>query len=308
MRWMFEQGGSLAKRDARPVAPGPLLVAWTGILLLGLLPSIGCKKAPPPAADATTGRPPAAAAPQGRKPVAVAATETRSPTAHAEENPTPDHRAFDELLSSWVTDGRVAYRGWKANAKARAKLAGYLGRLGKADLSRIRGSDAELTFWLNAYNACVIQAVLDRWPIASVKKVPGFFKKRRFLLAGRRLTLDEIENRLIRPRFREARVHFALVCAAASCPPLPSRAFFSKDLRARLENLTRNFLQGPPGVEVVSPGKRINISRLFEWYRADFVAAAGSVWGFLRRYRKDLAKHPRPKIGFLEYDWSLNSR
>jgi hypothetical protein len=156
----------------------------------------------------------------------------------------------------------------------------------------------------------VIRAVLEKWPLKSVMDVPGFFKERRFRVAGRDLTLDEVENQVIRPRFAEPRIHFALVCAAVSCPPLVAEAWTGEGIETRLEERTRAFLRSAHGVRFDPAAKVARVSRLFEWYRVDFEKAAGSVAQYLSRYRPDLfpPAGPAPRIEYLNYDWALNAR
>ena len=217
-----------------------------------------------------------------------------------------DHKPLDAILRAHVRGGRVDYAGIKA--RDADKLAAYVKAVGSASVSGM-SKNAKLAFYLNAYNALVIKAVVDRWPgITSVMKVPGFFKSKRYKVAGRTVTLDQLENKVIRPTFKEPRIHFALVCAARSCPPLPSRAFSASGLDKTLDRLARSFINSSRGVQV--SGDTIRVSRLFEWYAGDFVAAAGSVGKFLARYHKTHADKLKAatKLDYLNYDWALNKK
>ena len=132
----------------------------------------------------------------------------------AQVGPPPfDHTIFDQILRARVKDGKVDYR---ALAQEDAdSLQQYLRQLAETDPNGFAGADDELAFWLNAYNAFVIAGVLERYPdIERVTDFPDFFNEKRWSAVGRSLSLDEIENKIIRPRFKDPRIHFILVCAA----------------------------------------------------------------------------------------------
>ncbi|MCC6751695.1 MAG: DUF547 domain-containing protein [Deltaproteobacteria bacterium] len=216
-----------------------------------------------------------------------------------------DHTAWDRLLKAHVSAGRVNYAALAAGG--RAELSAYLQAVARADPARM-GRAAELAFYLNAYNALVVGQVVARWPkVVSVKELPGFFDRHTHVVGGRTLTLNELENAVLRPRFRDPRIHFALVCAARSCPPLASEAFRGATVERALERLTRAFLRSPAGV-VLTPTE-VRLSRLFDWYASDF-GGAGKVLAFVARYHPagSALLVPRRRVTFLAYDWALNGR
>ena len=216
------------------------------------------------------------------------------------------HTPLDSILRKCVKGGRVDYAGIKK--KAADRLDAYVEAVGKAALPST--SSARLAFYLNAYNALVIKAVVDRWPaIKSVMKVPGFFKRIKYRVAGKTVTLDQLENKIIRPEFKDARVHFALVCGARSCPPLSSRAFSSSNVQSKLERLTKRFINSRLGVKKSKSGE-YKVSQLFNWYADDFKRAAGSVGKFLAKYHtKDgAALATQTTFAFQRYSWALNSK
>jgi hypothetical protein len=185
-----------------------------------------------------------------------------------------------------------------------------------ADLDRFLASVAEmpedepLASWLNAYNAIVVKSVIERHPLASVREVPGFFDRARHRVAGRMRTLDDLEHRVIRVRFPDARVHVALNCAARSCPPLHGRAFRAASLSSTLDRLARAMVANERHVRVRDGA--LEVSRLFEWFGDDFRRdGGGSVLGWIRRYAADGALAGLPEgatIRFIAYDWRLNDR
>src|SRR5688500_5159413 len=163
-----------------------------------------------------------------------------------------DHSAFDRLLKAHVTaDGRVDYDGF-SRAPAFAEYLGQRARAAPDTLSR----DEQLAFWINAYNAYTIQLVNahgERKSIRNINKTLGVIKamgpwKEEIVRAGgKTMSLDFVEHEIIRKRFREPRIHFALVCAARSCPPLRREAYTGARLEAQLEEQARIFIARSPG-------------------------------------------------------------
>ena len=225
-----------------------------------------------------------------------------------------DHAAWDRLLHRYVQDGRVDYAGLAAERKA---LEGYAASLANVEVNDLPSRDAQLAFWINAYNAVVVQAVLQRYPLRSVRQVGGFFDGLRYQIAGRRLTLNDIEGAA--RALGDWRSHFAVVCASSSCPPLRSEAYVPQHLDAQLAEQTRRFLKDSErGLKLA--GNTLWVSKIFNWYPTDFVPA-GQL-GALRRLTAEKllevlepyldrqvlqAAHGR-KLGlkFLDYDWVLN--
>lgn len=246
--------------------------------------------------------------------VVVIVAMVASPAALASE-PGPDHTAWEILLWRHVDeDGRVDYHAW--HSAERSALDAYLQRLAAADVSRLTKQEA-LVFWINAYNACVVKGVLDRYPIRSVKDVPGFFDRIACRVAGESLTLNAIETR--GRQLGDWRIHFALVCASSSCPSLRREAYVAGQLDEQLTEQTRNFLADPQrGMRVES--QRLRLSKIFDWYKTDFIPASELGWlgrltpeklllrlePYLDRQVTQAIRSRRLAVGFLDYDWSLN--
>ena len=211
------------------------------------------------------------------------------------------HADWDRLLQKHVSAGRVDYDGF---ARDRAALDGYL--RWAADAAR----KPDLAFYLNAYNATVVVSVLRHGRPVRILDVKGFFDGEKHRIAGEELTLNDLETK-VRKRFSDPRIHFALNCAARSCPPLLGRAFEPATLEATLDDLTRGFLDGP-GVKADVAKGTVAVSKLFEWYKADFVAKEGSVEKYLLRWVSDPVRRAAlaggARVVFLDYDWSLNGR
>jgi len=227
-----------------------------------------------------------------------------------------DHSAWTDLLRRWVSDGRVDYTAWLR--EGRQPLAAYLAALSATCASDYQTwSDAQrLAFWINTYNAFTVELILDNYPLASIRKIgwlPGAAFRKQFIpmpgLKGRTVSLNDIEHDTIRADFADARIHFALVCASRSCPPLRAEAYRGADLDRQLADQARIFLGDASKNRFDAAAKTLYLSAIFDWFAADFRAAAGSVQAFVAPYMGDpRAAEPGVRIEFLDYDWSLNDR
>ena len=194
----------------------------------------------------------------------------------------------------------------KADEEDWKKLNSYVESVAGAT---VKGSDkAKLAFYINAYNANVIKSVVEKYPIKSVMKVDGFFKKEKHKVAGKEVTLDQLENEIIRKEFAEPRIHFVLVCAARSCPRLQRRAATEKNLESLLEKGATEFI--PKATKVTDEGEVIT-SQLFNWFAVDFKKKEGSVKKYLAKYVPDHAEtilKEETKVKFSNYSWKLNKQ
>jgi len=286
---------------ARPRAPSCAIVLLSRSL--GIAFSI-LAALPARAATAATSGPPGA--PEARRPPMQAAV---APASAAPARAAFDHSAWDRLLATYVdAEGRVAYRDLKE--RDRPALDAYLEQLARANPASWPRSE-QIAFWLDAYNAGIVSAVLEgRTPEPALGRVK-LFKFWKFRVAGKDRTLDEIEHMILRRNFGEPRIHFALVCASSSCPRLRREAYRADRLEEQLEEQGRDFVNDPRR-NVIDPESHVlRLSEIFKWFHEDFEKAAGSVPRFLARYvSSDAARnwlqrtdvHP----SYLDYDWTLN--
>ena len=153
------------------------------------------------------------------------------------------HELLDQVLQDHVdTNGLVDYAGLKASS---ANLDAYLANLAKCSPDNCAEHFAtpqdKLAYWINAYNAFVLKGVIAAYPVGSVAEIgglDGFFRKARYTIGGQELTLDDIENQIIRPRYKDPRIHFVVNCGAISCPSLENKAFSGADLEAAWNDRT----------------------------------------------------------------------
>jgi Protein of unknown function, DUF547 len=232
-----------------------------------------------------------------------------------------DHGSFDALLRAHVVRGMVNY---DAFAKA-PEFKAYLGKLAATDPATL-GREEQLALWINAYNAYTIHLINikgERQSIRNINKSLGFvkaygpWKEKIANVGGKLYGLDEIEQDIIRPRYREPRIHFALVCAAMGCPPLRSEAYTGAKLESQLDEQARLFILQSPTKNRVDAAKRIvYISPIFVEFRDylnDFGGSKAAVGKYLAQYypvgaERDVLTSGDFKFEVTNYDWTLNSQ
>jgi hypothetical protein len=229
-----------------------------------------------------------------------------------------EHSRFDALLKKHVVKGMVDYVAFDHAHSFKE----YLKSLERADVSALPERE-RLAFWINAYNAYTIELINKYEERASIKNISegagfertkGPWKEPIVKAAGQTYTLDEVENGIIRKQFREPRIHFALVCAAMSCPHLRSEAYTGAKLDAQLDSQGRTFVLDEARGGWVDVNKAVvHASRIFDWYRNDFGGSDAAIARYIAQYHpespeKQLLLGGHFKMEFLEYDWTLNSR
>lgn len=230
-----------------------------------------------------------------------------------------EHAAWTSILSRFVRDGEVDYAGLKASAaRDLGRYLSSLGAVGRADYQRWT-REQKLAFWINAYNAATVKLILDNYPISSIRKI-GLLPGAAFRLpvltvpayGESELSLNDIENKILRAEFHEQRIHFAIVCASKSCPKLQSEAYRASDLDAQLEESAREFARDPTKNRYDASSRELQLSSIFKWFREDFETASGSLPAFFARFVEPATakalKDGKVKLEFLDYDWTLNGR
>lgn len=218
------------------------------------------------------------------------------------------HGEFDRLLQRYVAGLSVDYAAWSAGGEDHQALGRYVDGLASLDPATWPEQDG-LAYWINMYNAVTLRLVLDNYPLDSIKDIGGFLKvspwKRELVtVAGRKLTLNDIENEIIRPTFGDPRIHFALNCASVGCPPLKDEAYMPGSLSDQLDESCTLALNRDGWVRV--DGDKIGLTKIFDWYKDDFETDGGSVEAFINRYRDKKVSLDNGHVSFLSYDWSLN--
>ena len=209
------------------------------------------------------------------------------------------HTKFDALLRKYVTStGKVNYNGFKNSAS----FEEYLTLLSENEPSADWSRNKKLAYWINAYNAFTIKLILDNYPVSSITKLHGgkpwdykFIK-----IGSKTYSLNHIEHKIIRPVFKEPRIHFACVCAAKSCPKLANKAYTAGNINSLLTTQTKYFINNKSKNQIAD--KQLKVSSLFDWYAGDL----GDINTYIAKYYNGTFKADKD-IEFMEYDWSLNN-
>ncbi len=227
--------------------------------------------------------------------------------------------AYSEMLNRYLSDGRVDYQGLKDN---RAALDSLVKRWGKVDLDDV-SENHKLAFYINAYNILTLRSVIDAYPVKSIKDINGVWDKKKWLVSGQQLTLNDIEHEILRKEFAEPQIHFAIVCASIGCLPLAPVPYLADSLDIQLATAARNFATSAFYNRFEPENGKAFLSQIFDWFGEDFIdiyydnskfpnlpKKENSVLNFLiRLYPEEVQQKLsgiKYSIEYLEYDWSLN--
>lgn len=251
--------------------------------------------------------------------LAVWAAMTSASAQAATVNSAFDHTLLEGLLTDHVVGDQVDYR----RIKSDPRLEAYLALLAHAQPEAFSSRDEQLAFWINAYNAYTLKLVVSVYPVESIQAIaalgrtgdPATAKPWNIpfaVVGGKTFTLEDIEHQIIRARFRDARVHFALVCAAVSCPKLRAEAYTGAKLQAQLDDQGRWFVAHRNRLD----GRRrvAELSQIFEWFAEDFGKDQTMRLDFIAEFAapgiaSSLAENPAVwQVRYNNYDWQLNDR
>jgi len=224
----------------------------------------------------------------------------------------PDYSLFTQVLRDHVKDGVVNYKGIKADKR----FADFIAVLMKTDPNAIAKKN-RLPFWINVYNAFTLKVVVDQYPIKSIMSKTAYalgksnFQKKLVTVNGVQYSLNDVENDIIRP-MGDPRIHFAINCAAKSCPPLRDEAFEPARLGEQMDEMARNFINTPEKNSFDFAKKEALVSKIFDWFQEDFKKYSTGVPQFISRYlppeqgKQLLAAGKEFKIKHNDYNWDLN--
>ena len=223
-----------------------------------------------------------------------------------------DHAAWDDFLSTYVAadkagDHRVDYAG--VTDEDRASLEAYIDRLEAID-PRTLNRDEQLAFWINLYNAVTVRLILENYPVESIRKIDGPWAEERTRVIDVDLSLGDIEHKIVRVVYQDPRIHYALNCAAISCPNLAVVAYDGARLDDQLTAAARAFVNSPKGVSFDDDGD-LDVSKIFGWYKSDYGGSEQSAIDHIRLYADDdlAARLDGVKgIDDYDYDWALNDQ
>jgi len=261
--------------------------------------------------------------------------------ANGDDNQSFTYTDLDNALGTYVDgSGMVDYKELKADRKKLDSFSASLGTLSAEIYENEWDEKAKIAFWINAYNALTLEAIIEHYPIKSsviasltypknsLRQIPGVWDKLEFKVMGKKRTLDNIEHDELRAKFNEPRIHVALVCAAMGCPPLRNESFTGKKLDTQLDDQVKRFLVDSKKFKIDRKSNVVYLSSIFKWFgesKQDFLktygtkekfkdhsAARRSILNFVSKYVNDEDKKyledKKYTIKYLDYDWTLNEQ
>lgn len=256
-------------------------------------------------------------------PMAQAAPKAKLIDAHwtghnAASDRSIDHDAWTAILQRYIVPAdrglnRFAYDA--VTAEDRAALDAYLGRLQDVTVTELARSEQK-AYWINLYNAFTVAIILDNYPVDSITDIGGgLFSGGPWsdddftvTVEGRDLTLDNIEHGILRPNFEDPKIHYGVNCASVGCPNLRDRAYTGDTVDAMLAENARAFINSPRGIQNID-GKRVAVSSIYVWFKADFGGDDTGVIAHLKRYADGAhtkALEGVTRLGGHDYNWALN--
>lgn len=232
---------------------------------------------------------------------------------------TIDQGSWDRFLQKYAhlgSDGIVRVGYGQVSPADKAELANDLARKAATPISQFRRAE-QMVFWINLYNELTVKFVVDRYPLPSIKDSGALamlfsanpFTKKLITIEGEELSLDDIEHRILRPGWRDPRIHYTLNCASLGCPNLQTRAYTVANAEAMLDGAARQYVNHPRAVAVV--GGKLNVSSIYVWYKADFGGTDEGVIFHLKRYAGPQLQQALSGVDHISdhhYDWSLNDQ
>ena len=236
-------------------------------------------------------------------------------THDAESTATIDHGRYDAFLQKYVAPhehGPNGVRYAQVSDADRASLGDYLEAMQQIDIARY-SRPVQRAYWINLYNAKTLALVVDNYPVDSIRDIGGGiftsgpWKKKLLQVDGEKLSLNDIEHRILRPIWHDGLTHYGVNCASISCPSLRAKAYTADNLYAALRANARDYVNSGEGVSI--DDDEVTVSKLYDWYAADFGNSTRSIVSHLRQYanpglsaRLDMLS----RIDQYAYDWALN--
>jgi hypothetical protein len=228
-----------------------------------------------------------------------------------------NHAPWDSFLKNYVVAGPAGItlvRYGAVTEAHRQQLDRYITYLTSLKITGY-GRQEQFAYWINLYNALTVKVVLDHYPVKSIRDIdisPGFFSdgpwgKKLVVVEGENLSLNDIEHRILRPIWRDSRIHYAVNCASIGCPNLQKNAYRGASVEAMLDAGARAYINSPRGVAIT--GSEITVSKIYDWFIDDFGGDEKSVLAHIASYAKPALRQQLVDIGKIEgvdYDWALN--
>jgi len=230
------------------------------------------------------------------------------------------HLLFTDILNKYVVNGSVNYKGLLTEDK----FVNYLNQLGNTNPDTIKNQNNKIAFWINAYNAFTIKAILDDYPVESINDLHSggliigsilsttIWDKDFIVINNKEISLSTIEHEILRKKFKEPRIHFAIVCASISCPSLRNEAYEGYKLEEQLANQAKLFVNDKTKNQFNIDKKEVKLSKIFDWFDDDFGSDDDKVLLFVSQFLSEELKNnikynsSKWEITYLSYNWNLN--
>lgn len=227
-----------------------------------------------------------------------------------------NYESFNNVLQSFSNEiGTVDYTSIRNDPFNLDKFITFINRVSPESYpERFSESDAK-AYWINVYNALAIKTIIDNPDVQSIREISwgmGAFWRNKFTVGGKKMTLNHIEHKILRGKYKDPRIHFAINCASNSCPPIGNRIVTGDNLNSQLDKKAFNFINDPSNVRIDHINKKIHLSRIFKWFKKDFTQNHEDLLSYIFDYYKDIGAKQKTKIIdtyqiiFNKYDWSLN--
>jgi len=214
-----------------------------------------------------------------------------------------NYSIWEMMLKMYIdVKGNVNYKKFKENEEM---LDDFLEVLAETKIDKSWTEKDKIAFWINVYNAYTIKLILNNYPVESIKDIRKPWDRKFFIIDGEYLSLGAVEHEILRKKFTEPRIHFAINCASKSCPRIVQIPYTGKNLEKLLERQTKEYINNAAVNDVNK--KSYELSKLFSWFSKDFKKAEGSVINFINKYSLVPISNQTNK-GFKNYDWALNTK
>lgn len=233
-----------------------------------------------------------------------------------------EYTRYATVLSSYIQGESVDYKALKEN---RADLDGFIGELAGLTLEEYdeMDRDEKMAMWINAYNGITLRSIIDAYPVASIKDIDGVWESKRWRVAGKKVTLSDIEHNILRPDYDDPRVHFAINRASVGCPPLLNKPFLSEILDRQLDDVAKAFVNNPDRNKINPHINVVSTTEIFKWFKEDFISrydpveyadldpADGAALKFIFSYADEsifefIDESADWTVEYIPCDWSLN--
>lgn len=234
----------------------------------------------------------------------------------AQSDETIDQSAFDAFVQKYVVvheHGPNGVRYGEVSDADRQELVSYIERMEDIQIAHYN-RDVQRAYWINLYNAETLDLVLDAYPVDSIKDVKGGlfshgpWNSKVLKVDDVKLSINDIEHRILRPIWHDGMTHYGVNCASISCPSLRANAYTGANVRQALRDNAKDYINSPQGVSINDD--QVMASRIYDWYQADFGGDTTGVISHLRRFanpRLSARLDALQRIDDYKYDWSLNS-